>query len=179
MARSFGRTDEPSYSCELQPAGVLGPSRTSSTPTNPVSETDAISGWACFYEEAHVAELETVGRREGSPAPWVFFLPPKVTAITFADRLWEGVNAELGTLLDRAEEESLPPELAARVAAKIEQFAREQYSVGLVTREAAWLPDGRALLVTVEASALRSLLTGLATFLQAAAAQGGTVMASL
>src|SRR5262245_11321004 len=112
-----------------------------------IDELTSIGGWARFIDADHYGDTESAPRQDGSPFPWVYFLPPDATALLFADNFWDEINLELGTLLDRAEEEELSPALSARMAEKIQALARARYRQGLIKREVAWRTDGSSISV--------------------------------
>jgi hypothetical protein len=143
-----------------------------------IDELTRVAGWGCFCDEARIEELTSISRQEGSPAPWVYFLPPDVMSILYAERFWEGINSELGTWFDRAEEEEIGPSLAASLAERLEQFARADHGTGSMTRTAGWRADGSPIMGTVQVDTLRGLLLGLVDFLRMASEQGWVVEAS-
>ncbi|HVE84137.1 MAG TPA: hypothetical protein VND93_14870 [Myxococcales bacterium] len=140
-------------------------------------ELTQIGGRASFCEAAHYGELAATG--EGSTVPWAYFLQPDLAAVLFADRFWAEINARLGTLLDRAEEDELDPQLSGKLADEIERLARDRYRGGVVRREVAWRSDGNPIMVTLPAATLAEALEGLVAFLRTASRQGRALIASL
>jgi hypothetical protein len=144
-----------------------------------MDETTQTEPWATFCDAARYHELSSISKQEGSPVPWAYLLPPHAASILFADHFWEEINLELGTLLDRAEEDELEAALSARLAQKIRQLARTRYYQGLIRKEVAWRSDGSAIWAEIHATALAELLEGLADFLTKASMQGKVIIASL
>src|SRR6185436_7231355 len=118
-----------------------------------MDELTHVYPWATFCEAAHHHELKELPDRQGRPVSWAYLLPPSASAILFAEHFWEGINAKLGTLLDRAEEEELGPEVSAKIAEEALAVARSRYRDGIVKKEVGRRADGSPLYAEIEAAA--------------------------
>jgi hypothetical protein len=138
---------------------------------------EIIQPWGFFCDEDRFETIDSIPTSSGLAAPGVFFLPPAVVAILFADGFWQAANRQLGTLMDRAEEEDLSPNQLFKLADLAEGFAM-RYGADRIERQVG-LRDGIPVVASVSASELKSLLNSLSGFLRAQAAEGKTVVASL
>lgn len=149
-----------------------------------MAETNGTGRWADLYWEELFEILGTLPRRPGVGVEGVCALPPPVSDIAWADGIWEDVNAELGTMLDEAEEEELDPQQARLMAKIIERR----------TAEYAYLPSGeqiervvgqqiapvpRDIVATTTAGEFLGFLRAIHEFLTDAAARGKRVVVSL
>lgn len=146
-----------------------------------IDDLTSVGGWSSFSDAEHYnGEIDFPPRQAGSPTPGVYFLPPNAAAILLSDGFWEEINSELGTLLDRAEEEELSPPLSARIAQKILALAQSRYREGPIKKVVGWRePERRPIWAEIQAPELAKLLAGLANFLMDASRQGKVIIASL
>lgn len=147
------------------------------------SSTQGTGRWASCYWQEKFAVLDKQPRRPGLVADGVLMLPPPFEDLAVAEGLWSELNAELGTLIDVAEEEDISLDELPMASAIVSQFAARARAAGdqilSVTSGQQTAPVQMPLRAELKAAEFAAHLESLADFLARAASEQKPVTLSL
>jgi hypothetical protein len=140
----------------------------------------SVSHWGYFCSEEMFGLLDNFEFQSGSPHRGVFFMSPHFVAISFADGVWDEVNARCGTTLAQYEEEDLSPAQTRSVAEAVLEISR-QYVSGEIRRTVGWREETIRVPIVAEMAAceIRRLFEELSIFLVSLADEETIVIVSL